>query len=255
MTNEKDMIQLAIDGARATITLDRPQRHNALEQEDMLAFIAALNAVAADDDLRVLVITGRGEKTFCAGASLHQLANGDFQSRLFEELTARLETMKIPTICALNGSAYGGGTEIALCCDFRIGLRGTRMLVPAARLGLCYPLGGMKRYVTRLGMGPAKRLLVAGESLSATEMYRIGFLDHLVEREELENCVNELADRIAGLAPLAVQAMKELINDIGGGTLDEANAAALHQACLVSQDLQEGLLARIEKRSPSFKGR
>jgi enoyl-CoA hydratase/carnithine racemase len=253
--NETEMIQLTIDGARATITLNRPQRHNALEQEDIHSFIAALNAVAADDTVRVLVITGRGEKTFCAGASLQQLASGDFQSTLFEELTARLDGIKIPTICALNGSAYGGGAEIALCCDFRIGLRGTRLFVPPARLGLCYPLSGMKRFVTRLGMGPAKRLLVAGETLSATEMHRIGFLDHLVERDEFDNHLNELADRIAGLAPLAVGAMKTLINQIGSGVLDETNAAALHQACLASRDLKEGLLAHIEKRDPIFEGR
>jgi enoyl-CoA hydratase/carnithine racemase len=255
MTNENETIQLTIDGVRATITLNRPERHNALEQADLLAFITALEKVAADKTVRVLVISGRGEKTFCAGASLQQLMTGDFHSNVFETLTANLEGMSIPTICALNGSVYGGGAEIALCCDFRIGLHGTRLFVPPARLGLCYPLSGLQRFVTRLGMGSAKRILVSGETLPAEEMYRIGFLDYLVEQDEFEACQNELADRIAGLAPLAVQAMKRIINQIGRGAFDEEEAAALHQACLASQDLQEGFLAHSQKRDPVFQGR
>ncbi len=255
MTDKTETILLEIDGPQATITLNRPEKHNALQADDMQAIIAALQQVSTTPEVRVLVITGRGEKTFCAGASLKQLGSGQFQSNLYETMTNRLEAMKIPTICALNGSVYGGGAELALCCDFRMGVKGSRMFVPAARLGLCYPITGLKRYVNRLGHGPAKRILVAGETLPAQEMHRLGFLDYLVQRSELEARCDELAQQIAGLAPLAVQAMKYLVDQTANGTLNEAEATALRQTTLDSQDLQEGLLAQSEKRRPVFQGR
>jgi enoyl-CoA hydratase/carnithine racemase len=250
-----EMIELTIDENVARLTLNNPARHNALEHGDMLAFIAALDQVAADPRLRLLVITGRGEKSFCAGASLSQLDSGEFQSDVYEQLTAKLEALPLPTICALNGSVYGGGVEIALCCDFRIGLRGSRMFVPPARLGLCYPLTGLRRFVSRLGMATSKRLLVGGETLIAEEMWRVGFLDYLVDRQDLDSTLQALVDRLTGLAPLAVQAMKQLINQIGGGDYDASRAADLYQQCLNSQDLQEGLRANREKRLPRFRGR
>jgi len=255
MNQNGEMIRLTIDGDRATLILDNPARHNALEHADIVAFSAALDQVTADSSLRVLVITGRGDKSFCAGASLSQLNSGEFQSNVYEQLTAKLEALPLPTVCALNGSVYGGGVEIALCCDFRIGLHGSRMFVPPARLGLCYPPSGLRRFVSRLGMATSKRLLVGGETLDAAEMWRIGFLDYLVEPAELESSLRMLVDRIAGLAPLAAQAMKQLINQFGSGTYDTAGAADLYRRCLESQDLQEGLQANREKRTPRFQGR
>jgi enoyl-CoA hydratase/carnithine racemase len=254
MNQNSETIRLTIDGDRATLTLNNPARHNALEHADVVAFSAALDRVASEPSLRVLVVTGQGDKSFCAGASLSQLNSGEFQSDVYEQLTAKLEALPLPTICALNGSVYGGGVEIALCCDFRIGLRGSRMFVPPARLGLCYPLSGLQRFVSRLGMAASKRLLIGGETLDAEEMWRIGFLDYLVEPEELEPNLRMLVNRIAGLAPLAVQAMKQLINQLGNGTCDTVAAADLYQRCLESQDLQEGLRASREKRPPRFQG-
>jgi enoyl-CoA hydratase/carnithine racemase len=177
MNNKAQPIQLSITDTVATITLNNPKRHNALERNDLHAFLNALKQVAAQPTLRALVITGAGEKTFCAGVSLQQMNSGDLSTDTFEELTNRLDAFPLPTLCALNGSAYGGGAEIALACDFRIGVYGTRMFVPVARFGLCYPLSGVQRYVAKLGVGPTKRLLMANETWPAEEMYRLGFLD------------------------------------------------------------------------------
>ena len=247
-------VRLTQQGRIGRITLNRPEQHNALDVEDIERFSSLLDEVEENSDVRVLVVTGTGEHTFCAGASLKQLEAGQMRGELFETLTNRLAAVRMPTICGLNGSAYGGGTEIALSCDFRIGVVGSKMSVPAAKLGLCYPLGGLRRYVERLGLSAAKRVLVANEELDAAEMMRIGFLSQVVPRDELESTVEAYAVRIAGLAPLAAQSMKRILNGIAAGTLDSAEAGQLIDRCAESADLREGLRARRVGESPQFEG-
>jgi enoyl-CoA hydratase/carnithine racemase len=247
--------RLDVDGPLARIVLDRPERHNSLEAADLLGFRAHLAAVNADESIRVLVVTGTGESTFCSGASLQQIESGEMSGRVFETLTEDLAAARMPTICSLNGSAYGGGAELALCCDFRIGVRGIRMAVPAGRLGICYPVSGLRRYVGTLGLGTTRRLMLAAEELEGEEMLRVGFLDRLVPRESLGTATDELAGRLATLAPLAVQAMKRVLHGIANGALDQAEARDLVARCERSEDLAEGLLARREGRAPEFRGR
>lgn len=237
----------------ARIELARPEQHNAIEAGDIERIRAHLAEVDADPAVRVLVVTGQG-RTFCAGASLREIESGAMTGTLFETLTDDLAGVRVPTICALNGSVYGGGTELALCCDFRIGVLGSRMSVPAARLGLCYPLAGLRRYVEALGLGVASRLLLAGEDFDADEMLAVGFLHQLVAPEELETETDVLARRLASLAPLAVQAMKRLLREIARGEVDVDEARRLVSACAASQDLREGLTARRERRPPEFRG-
>jgi len=212
-------------------------------------------AVNADPDVRVLVVTGMGEKTFCAGAALNQLGSGRISSDFFQSTTDQLAAVRMPSICALNGNVFGGGVELALSCDFRIGIAGSRLRVPAAQIGLCYPLSGINRFVERLGVNLAKRILVAAEEFDAAAMLHIGFLDHLVERDALETSTHEMAHSIAGLAPLAVQAMKQILQQAAAGSIDMASAQALSQQCANSDDLQEGFAAQREKRPPQFSGK
>ena len=237
----------------ARIELARPEQHNAIEAGDIERIRGHLADVDADPAVRVLVMTGQG-RTFCAGASLSEIESGAMTGALFETLTDGLAAVRVPTICALNGSVYGGGTELALCCDFRIGVLGSRMSVPAARLGLCYPLAGLRRYVEALGLGVASRVLLAGEELDADEMLAVGFLHRLVAREGLETETEALARRLASLAPLAVQAMKRLLREIARGEVDADEARRLVASCAASQDLREGLAARRERRPPEFRG-
>ncbi|MDZ7780951.1 MAG: enoyl-CoA hydratase/isomerase family protein [Gemmatimonadota bacterium] len=248
-------IVLTVDGHVARITLNRPDRHNALESEDIQAFRSALATVSDDDGIRALVVTGAGSSTFCAGASLKQLNTGEMSGAVFDTLTDDLASLRVPTVCAVNGGAYGGGAEIALCCDFRIGVTTARLSVPAARLGICYPIGGLERYVQRLGLDTARRLLVANEELTATEMLEIGFLHRVVEPEALSDATDALADRLASLAPLAVQGMKRILGEIASGTLDEEGARETVERCMASQDLQEGLRAQRAGEDPRFQGR
>ena len=250
-----DRVRLEVDGDVARIVLHAPEQRNALEADDVAAFRSHVDRVDADEVARVLVVTGSGTKTFCAGASVAQLESGDMSPELFETLTDRLAAARVPTICALNGSVYGGGAEIALCCDFRIGVTGARLSVPAAQLGVCYPVGGLTRFVQRLGITVAQGLLLANEELDGEEMLRVGFLTHLVARSKLRSTTERLTTKLASHAPLAVQATKRLLTQVVSGSVDIEEARALVARCASSSDLQEGLAAKREGREPRFEGR
>lgn len=240
-------------GGVVTITLSRPDRHNALGSVEVGALLEAFDRAEGDDTVRVVVLTGEGPRTFCAGASLDEMESGDMDEHRFELVTDRLTRLIHPTICALNGSAYGGGAELALCCDFRIGRKDMKLAVPAARLGVCYPPGGLERYARRLGQGVTARLLLAAEELDGAELYRVGYLTHLAE--DVGETARALADRLSTLAPLALRSMKEVLLDAARGTVDRERAHALVERCSRSDDLREGLRARREGRSPDFHGR
>jgi enoyl-CoA hydratase/carnithine racemase len=203
----------------------------------------------------VLIVTGEGDKTFCAGASLSDLNSGAIKPDAFQSVMHRIARLAIPTLARVNGNVFGGGTELALSCDFRIGIEETRIRVPAAAFGLCYPPGGIALFVEKLGASTARRLLLAAETIDADEAYRIGFYDYLVPSTQLDERVEELALHIAGLAPLATRAMKELLINAGQGAIDSVRAAELTRLCSESDDLQEGLAAQREKRMPDFVGR
>ncbi len=237
------------------LTLNNPARHNSLGQEQLEAIQGHLRDIADNDQVRVLIVTGAGEKTFCAGASLQQLGEGKISGDTFQATTDQLAALPVPTICALNGNVFGGGVELALSCDFRIGIEGSRMRVPAAAIGLCYPLSGINRFVERLGVNLAKRILVASEEFDAQAMLNIEFLDHLVLPARLEKTTGDLAQHISGLAPLAVRSMKKILQQAAAGGIDLEEAKRLSELCLDSEDLQEGFAAQKEKRQPRFKGR
>ena len=254
MASENTTIQLTIENHIATIRLNNPERHNALASSDMEQFREALAAIKKNADVRVLILTGAGNKTFCAGAALDQLSAGDMEAYDFPTLTDALAQLSIPKICAFNGSVYGGGVELGLCCDFRIGIPGMRMFVPPARIGICYHLSGIKRYLSLLGAANTKRILVASEEFDTEGLQLMGYLTHLCDVEALEATVRELAERIAGYAPMAVQAMQRIIDQHESGELSEEEANHWVKSCWQSEDLQEGLKAMQEKRAPSFKG-
>lgn len=250
-----------IEGARATIRLNRPRQHNRIEPGDLLAIYDFLAKVDEDPAARVLVFTGTG-KTFSSGFHLGALAerkssepSGDGGDSLFSTVVDRLEAIRVPTIAALNGGVYGGSTDMALACDFRIGVEGMRMFMPAARLGLHYYESGLRRYATRLGLSTAKRLFLTAQPVEADELLHIGFVDELVAPDALSARVDELATLLAANAPLAVQGMKRALNAIAAGTADSASIEAARKACAESDDIKEGLASWKEKRTPVFHGR
>lgn len=247
---------LHVEGPRATIRLNRPRHLNRVQPEDIPVLLGLFDQVDADDALKVLVLTGTG-RAFSAGYHLGDLAEpkqGRARGPSFETLTDRLARVRVPTICRLNGGVYGGATDLALTCDFRIGHADVEMFMPAARLGVHYYEGGLRRYVSRLGLNNAKRLFLTAEKLHATELLRIGYLTEVTAPDGLDAAVDALAARLAALAPLAVQGMKRALNEIAAGALDVPALHARQAACDASLDLQEGLAAFREKRAPSFRG-
>lgn len=252
---------LTMDGERADIRLDRPDKLNRIEPADLAALDRHLDAIEREPRLRVVVLTGTG-RAFCAGYHIgdlddqHRGARTPDQGEVeFETVANRIADCPLPTICALNGSVYGGGTDLALACDFRIGVAGAEMVMPAARLGTHYYRGGLERYVTRLGLGAAKRLFLAALPQTSDDMVRIGFLDEAVPAGELAARVDALAARLAKNAPLAVRHMKRAMNQIALGRLDAEAFRAGYEACNESHDFREGVRAWKEKRTPRFEGR
>jgi enoyl-CoA hydratase/carnithine racemase len=247
-------IDLSIVGPRATITLNRPEKRNALEVADLRAFAAALARVYETEEVRVLVVTGAGEKAFSSGVALGDVGAQDWSDNPLTALCDGLEQFPLPTVCALNGGVWGGAAEIALACDFRVGVEGMVARVPPAALGVHYEPAGIARAMRRIGAQAARRMFLAAEEFAAPELLRIGFLDKLAPRADLAGEATALADRLATLAPMAVRGMKRTIVELSEGTLDADAARARVAEAWASEDLREGLAAMREKRAPVFKG-
>ena len=249
-------LDLGDDGV-ATLTLARPQHLNRLHREDLQALQAHFADLASSSAVRVLVLTGEG-RVFCAGFNIAELeqsrqsAHADPQ--LFEHTVEALEALPFPTVARLNGSVYGGATDLALACDFRIGVAGMELRMPAARLGLHYYPSGLQRYVSRLGLAAAKRLFLLAESVDAEELHRIGYLDEVVAPEHLDATVGQLARTLAANAPLAVSGMKRSLDEIARGRADAATLRDRVALGAARRDLQEGLAAFAERRPPRFIG-
>lgn len=247
------MIEATLENGVGRITLNRPEVHNSLTREAMSDMRSVLERWA-NSDIRVLVLTGTG-KSFCSGVSLGDVVDGDWSENPLTALCDALEIFHTPTICALNGGVYGGGVELALSCDFRVGVAGMKMFVPAAKIGVHYDPSGIGRYVQKIGSQAARRVFLLAEKFDDRGLTDIGFLDFLVANDRLTEKTVELSETIINAAPLAVQGMKTTILDISRGTLD-SNATALRIAtCFASEDHREGLAALSQKRDPVFSGR
>lgn len=222
--------KLTVRNGRALVELNRPARRNCIGPDDVEVLQRVLAEVDVNESIRVLVLTGTG-RTFCAGYDLVALSAGKSSSHrkklqngvhAFADFINRLENCRVPTICGLNGPAYGGGCDLALACDFRLGVRDATILVPAAQLGVHYYHGGLRRFVTRLGLGPSKRLLLLGQQIDSEEMLRIGYLDEVVAtRTALQQRIEVFADRLARApVPSVLFGMKRDLNRIAAGDMD-----------------------------------
>jgi len=249
---------LELNGAGATIRLNRPKHLNRLQADDLDVLLKLFDRIENDPAIRLLILTGTG-RAFSAGYDLNSVAERAVSAveersagSAFEVVVNRLEDIGVPTICRLNGGVYGGSTDLALACDFRIGVDTCEMFMPAARLGLHYYKSGIARYVTRLGVDNAKKLFLTAEKIGAAEMLRIGYLTAVVPAEALDEEVGRLATLLAGNAPVAMRGMKRTINEFARGKLDEDAADRRHRESMRGEAIKEGIRAFSEKRPPKF---
>ena len=226
----------------ATLRLRRPAEHNRLDPDDIAEMREHITRLASLAGLRALVITGTGSATFSSGFTIEAIVGR--LDRSFEDLLDAIENFPHPTLCALNGSVYGGATDLALCCDFRVGVRGSRMFMPAARFGLHYYPGGLRRYVSALGLSQAKRLFLTAQTIDADEMLRIGFLTELVERKELHAKVAQYIDAIRACESGAVASMKAQLAAIDRGEKLAARSRKDYEKSLRSEELRRRLAMR-----------
>jgi enoyl-CoA hydratase/carnithine racemase len=237
---------LTVKGGVATVRFERPAEHNRIDPDDIPVLRAHVERAAVDASVRAVIFTGAGTRTFSSGFTIEAIL--ERLDRSFEELLDAIEALPMPTIAAINGGAYGGATDLALCCDIRIGVSGTRMFMPAARFGLHYYPGGLRRYVAAVGVSQAKRIFLTGQTLSASEMLRIGFLTDLVPRRELQRTVAACVAAIQACEPTVQRSMKHQLNAIAAGEIEEAVSRDAYEASLASPELRRRLAVLMAKR-------
>jgi enoyl-CoA hydratase/carnithine racemase len=230
----------------ATIRFERPAEHNRIDPDDIPVLRRHLDAIAAMSEVRVVVFTGAGNRTFSSGFTVGAILQR--LDRSFEDLLDAIERFPLPTICALNGSVYGGATDLALACDFRIGVRGTGMFMPAAKFGLHYYPGGLRRFVAALGAAQAKRIFLTAQTLRAEEMLRIGFLTELVARSKLEGRVAEYVAAITECEPAVVKSMKRQIDALADGDREQGGSREDYEQSLASEELKRRLSTITKRR-------
>ncbi|HJX48462.1 MAG TPA: enoyl-CoA hydratase-related protein [Gaiellaceae bacterium] len=253
-------VDVARDGAVAVVTIDRPDALNALNVETLTELRDRLLELAADEDARVVVLTGAGEKAFVAGADIKYMSELDPDQAkgwgaLGHETGRLLETMPKPTIAAVNGFALGGGCELALACDIRYASSRAKLGQPEINLGIVPGWGGTQRLAHVCGIGVAKELIYTGRTVDAEEALRIGLVNAIAD-PVLEKAL-ETAHELAGKSRLALSLAKELCNLTLGVdyTVGLASEADRFGELFSSEDAKEGLTAFVEKRAPNFVGR
>lgn len=246
----------------ATITFNRPKVLNALNRKTVEELQSALLDVRDDAAVRVIVLTGAGEKAFVAGADIGELAQqtpvGGKEFSLFgQSVFHLLETIGKPSICAINGFALGGGCELALSCSIRIASKTARLGQPEVKLGILPGYGGSQRLTRLCGKGRAHELCLTGEMISAEEALQIGLVNHIYEPAELLPAAQAMAKKIIANAPLAVKFTMEAIERGIEMPLEEGLflEATLFGVACATDDMREGTKAFLEKRAAAFKGK
>ena len=246
----------------ATITFNRPKALNALNGQLLDELSNALDRIDADEAIRVLILTGAGEKSFVAGADINELATfntlqGKQFSRKGQLIITRLQELAIPVIAAVNGFALGGGSEMALACDFIYASENAMFGLPEITLGIIPGFGGTQRLPRLIGSNRAKEMIFTGSMMPATEAETIGMVNRVFAADSLMEEVMKTAQAIAAKGKVSLRAAKQAVNnglnvDLATGLQIEVDAFAI---CMASEDGKEGTQAFIEKRKPNFKGK
>lgn len=253
-------LTLTEENGIGVLTIARPKMLNALSTEVMEELDLVLEQIENDFNIQVLIVTGAGEKAFVAGADIAEMKDKNvFDGRDFStfgnSVFTKLADLRQPTIAAINGFALGGGCELALACDIRLGSTNTKLGQPEVGLGIIPGFGGTQRLSRIVGIGVAKELIFTGKNINAQEGLRIGLLNQVVPNEELEMSARKMAESIQKNAPFAVELSKEVINAGAEMTLADGLRfeAEVFGSLFSTSDQKEGMEAFVNKRKPDFK--
>ncbi|MFQ5999772.1 MAG: enoyl-CoA hydratase/isomerase family protein [Candidatus Bathyarchaeia archaeon] len=246
----------------ATITINRPKALNALNEETIQEILSTLDDAEKDKNIRVVVITGAGDRAFSAGADINMMkAGGALEARrtsqLGQRMANRVEELEKPVIAAINGYALGGGLELAMACDLRIASENARLGQPEINIGLIPGWGGTQRLPRFVGKGKAKEMIFTGKMIDAKTAEQLGLVNRVVPPEQLKSAVKQLAEELLNKPPIAIKLAKELINNstetnLRTGIAHESEAFGIVGS---TEDFKEGTAAFLEKRKPKFKGK
>jgi methylglutaconyl-CoA hydratase len=261
-SNSDGPVLLEIRGATAFVTLNRPAAANALSRELVGALGHVFARLGGDEAVRAVVVTGAGDKAFCAGADLKERRAMTLEEtrsflRSLNSVVDAIAAFPKPTVAAINGAAFGGGLELALACDLRVAAETAEVGLVETRLGIIPGAGGTQRLARVTSVAVAKELILTGRRITATRARELGVVGEVVPVAALAETAAKVATELAGAGPLALAQAKRAID--GGFGLPLADALALERKCyevvLASEDRNEGLAAFAEKRSPKFQGK
>ncbi len=250
-----------------TLIFNRPEKRNSLSPDLLIKIHQTLENFAQEDEIRAVVLRGVGDKAFSSGydiAAIPTEVPPKTQEKLWDQNPLELALNSIihfpyPVIALLNGYAYGAGCELAVCCDLRIGADDIRMGMPPAKLGLVYQLSGLIRFIQVVGISNTREIFFTGRFYPAQRAKEMGLVDYLLPRSEVESFAHEMAEEIAGNAPLSVKGTKRVLNLLSQSiTLsdeDRREANRIIAQAFNSEDLKEAQKAFLQKRKPEFKGR
>lgn len=247
-------------GPLGLITLNRPEKHNAVSLATLRDLHDALSILEQDDNIRVIGLTGAGTKAFASGSDLNEVEHRDIRKAMepmVQGFAERLERCYKPSIAAINGYCMGGGLELALGCDIRIGAKNSYYATPEGKLGIIPGGGATQRLPRIVGKAWGMEMLLMGETIDADRAYQIGLITRLLELEDLLPMLYDMADHIASFAPLVPQFMKSMVNyGLEAGQYSGLAMEKFAQAALCeTDDKKEGLRAFLEKRPPKWSGK
>ena len=259
-TLELDNVLYSVMGPMALVTINRPEKHNAISMATQHDLHAAVDAAAVDDEVRVITITGAGGKAFAAGSDLGEVVDRDFKKALepiVQGLAEKLERTPKPTIAAIDGICMGGGLEVALGCDLRIASPGSRFATPEGKLGIIPGGGATARLPRIVGRGWGMEMMLMGEAIDAERALQIGLITRIVDASDLLVEAQRMAEHLASFAPFVPRTMKAMVHfgmeaSLAGALMFEKYAQG---ALVQTEDKQEGISAFLDKRKPEFKGK